>query len=72
MNIHLLWYNPICKEYQAGDRAQYKKVLNDSNEPENFILLEKFRNLTEKGQSKLFSQISALNNYKNDSQLLYK
>lgn len=72
MNIHLLWYNPMSKEYQAGDRALYKRILDNSNEPENFILLEKFRDLTEKGRNKLFSQINALNNYKNQSQQLYR
>ena len=64
MNIHLVWYNPSKKQYQVGCRELYKKTVNDSNEPENFFLLKKFSNLSERAKDKLALKILGLNNVK--------
>ena len=72
MNVYLLWYNPVNKEYQIGRRDILRRLLDNSNEPESFVLLEKFTDLTEKAKEKLKLQIRALNNTKSYTQSVHR
>ncbi len=63
MKIELLWYNPMEQEYQLGDKRKYKELLKNSNEPQNFFLVEKFGHLTDRFKANLRSQIETLNSY---------
>ena len=69
--IELLWYNPSEKEYQLGDKRKYIELLNNSNEPHEFFLIEKFCNLTDRVKVKLISRIKKLNSYRKTTQLAY-
>jgi hypothetical protein len=63
MSTYLLWYNPIKQEYQAGKKEQYNEAASESDESEDFVLLETFNDLTQAGIEKLFDQVNALNGY---------
>lgn len=67
----LLWYNPVEKEYQVGDRKFLRNLLKNSNEPQNFILLEKFCNLNQRMIKKIKSRLEMLNNYSKSTSLAY-
>lgn len=71
MKIELLWYNPVEKEYQIGDRASYKSLMNNSNEPENFIIFEKFCNMNTRLRNKIVSKIAMLNSYRKSTTLAF-
>ena len=71
MKIELLWYNPVEKEYQVGDRDSYKSLISNSNEPENFVIFEKFCNISNKLRSKIISRIAMLNNYRKTTRVSY-
>lgn len=69
VNVELLWYNPSEMEYQIGDRETYKKVISNVHHPHNFIILEKFVNLSEHLKNKLKTRIKIFNSYRRTSHL---
>lgn len=71
MNEQLLWYNPVEKKYQVGDKKSFKNLLRNSNEPQNFILLEKFCNINQRMIQKIKSKIEMLNNFSKSTSLAY-
>lgn len=71
MRIELLWYNPVEKEYQIGDKASYKNLMDNSNEPENFIIFEKFCNMNNRLRNKIVSKIAMLNRYRKNTTLAF-
>jgi len=70
MKIELLWYNPVEKEYQLGDKNRYRNLLKNSNVSQDFFLIERFCDLTERVKSKLIVRIQNLNSYRRSTQLV--
>lgn len=64
MKIELLWYNPVEKEYQVGDKESYRSLVSNSNEAQNFVIFEKFCDMSYKVRTKLKSKIERLNSYR--------
>ncbi len=61
MKTEFIWYNPAEKEYQFGDKEQYIDVIRNSNQSHNFVILDRFSNLTVDFRNKLISRLRFLN-----------
>lgn len=61
MKTEFIWYNPAEKEYQLGDKDAYLDILRNSNQSQNFVILDKFPPLNEINREKLLSRLRFLN-----------
>lgn len=61
MKKEFIWYNPAEKEYQIGDRKDYVNILRNSNQSENFVLLDILSDANKSFRSKLISKLRFLN-----------
>ena len=61
MKTEFIWYNPAEKEYQLGDKEEYIAIIKNSNQSQNFIILEKFADITTEFRSKIVSRLRFLN-----------
>ena len=61
MKTEFIWYNPAEKEYQFGDKEEYINIIKNSNQSQNFVILDRFSNLNNKLREKLMHQIRQLN-----------
>ena len=69
MSVQLLWYNPNRQEYQFGDYTDYKEIIYRSEDSRNFVVMEKFVNLSESVKSKIATRIEIFNRYRRTSHL---
>lgn len=61
MKTEFIWYNPAEREYQFGDKERYIDTIRNSNQSHNFIILDRFPNLTADFRNKLISRLRFLN-----------
>lgn len=61
MKTEFIWYNPGEKEYQLGDKDTYLDELRNSNQSQNFIILDKFSDLNSSFRIKLQGRLRFLN-----------
>ncbi len=61
MRTEFIWYNPAEKEYQFGDKDAYLDILKNSNQSQNFVILDKFSNINSSFRDKLLSRLRFLN-----------
>ena len=61
MKTEFIWYNPAEKEYQFGDKSTYLDILKNSNQSQNFVILDKFSDINTTFRSKLLSRLRFLN-----------
>jgi len=61
MKTEFIWYNPAEKEYQFGDKDAYMDILKNSNQSQNFVILDKFSGINSNFRSKLLSRLRFLN-----------
>jgi len=61
LKTEFIWYNPAEKEYQFGDKQEYVSLIKNSNQSNNFVILDRFSNLNQKLRDKLIHQIRMLN-----------
>jgi hypothetical protein len=62
MKTEFIWYNPAEKEYQFGDKNTYMDIIKNSNQSQNFVILDKFSNLNVTFRDRLLSRLRFLNN----------
>lgn len=61
MKTEYIWYNPAEKEYQFGDKEEYIEIIKNSNQSENFVILDSFSDINAAFRSKLISRLRFLN-----------
>ena len=61
MKTEFIWYTPAEKEYQFGDKSQYLDILKNSDQSQNFIILETFSDISSSFRQKLLSRLRFLN-----------
>lgn len=61
MKTEYIWYNPAEKEYQFGDRQAYLAIIKNSNQSQNFVILDSFDGITTAFRQKLISRLRFLN-----------
>lgn len=61
MTTEFIWYNPAEKEYQLGDKEAYLGIIKNSNQSQNFIILDRFSDLNSSFRNKLLSRLRFLN-----------
>ncbi|MBU2916006.1 MULTISPECIES: hypothetical protein [Reichenbachiella] len=61
MKTEYIWYNPAEKEYQFGDRQTYLAIIKNSNQSQNFVILDSFDGITAAFRQKLISRLRFLN-----------
>ena len=61
MKTEFIWYNPAEKEYQMGDKKSYLDILKNSNQSENFVILDTFEGLSASFKEKLEAKLRFLN-----------
>ncbi|WP_109832857.1 hypothetical protein [Reichenbachiella versicolor] len=62
MRTEFIWYNPAEKEYQLGDKDTYLDILKNSNQSQNFVILDRFNDISEAFREKLEAKLRFLNN----------
>ncbi len=61
MKTEFIWYNPADKEYQFGDKEEYLEILKNSNQSQNFIILDTFSDISTSFREKLLNKLRFLN-----------
>lgn len=61
MKTEFIWYNPAEREYQFGDKERYMATIRNSNQSHNFIILDRFPDLSVEFRNKLISKLRFLN-----------
>lgn len=61
MKTEFIWYNPAEKEYQFGDKQRYIDTIRNSNQSHNFVILDRFPNISADFRTKLMSKLRFLN-----------
>ncbi|UXX80245.1 hypothetical protein N7E81_03915 [Reichenbachiella carrageenanivorans] len=61
MKTEFIWYNPAEKEYQFGDKKCYIDTIRNSNQSHNFVILDRFPNISADFRIKLISKLRFLN-----------
>ncbi|MEO9965881.1 MAG: hypothetical protein ABJF11_08840 [Reichenbachiella sp.] len=61
MKTEFIWYNPAEREYQFGDKERYMNTIKNSNQSNNFVILDSFLNLNADFRTKLISRLNFLN-----------
>ncbi|UXP33599.1 hypothetical protein N6H18_06480 [Reichenbachiella agarivorans] len=61
MKTEFIWYNPAEKEYQFGDKQEYMAIIKNSNQSENFVILDSFEGINHAFRQKLISRLRFLN-----------
>ena len=62
MKTEFIWYNPAEKEYQFGDKEQYLDIIRNSNQSNNFVILDSFSDINNTFRDKILSRLRFLNN----------
>ncbi|PIB37210.1 hypothetical protein BFP72_18250 [Reichenbachiella sp. 5M10] len=61
MKTEFIWYNPAEKEYQFGNKQDYIAIIKNSNQSENFVILDSFADINHSFREKLISRLRFLN-----------
>ncbi|MFY0626443.1 MAG: hypothetical protein JXR07_09120 [Reichenbachiella sp.] len=69
MKTEFIWYNPAEKEYQFGEKEVYLDILKNSNQSQNFVILDKFSDINTSFRSKLLSRLRFLNSLRRSDAL---
>ena len=61
MKTEFIWYNPADKEYQFGNKEEYLDILKNSDQSQNFIILDTFSDISTAFREKLLARLRFLN-----------
>ena len=61
MKVEFIWYNPAEKEYQLGDKETYLDILKNSNQSQNFVILDRFSDINSSFREKIEARLRFLN-----------
>ncbi|MGL1885307.1 MAG: hypothetical protein OCD76_02235 [Reichenbachiella sp.] len=71
MSTDFIWYNPAEKEYQFGNKQEYLDIIKNSNQSENFVILDSFADINATFRDKLISRLRFLNSLRKTNILEY-